>query len=242
MATYTGKTVTEAIDNGLSDLQVNRHQSNIKVVKFPKMGMFGRVRQAAVVEIEPLSVDTDLGDTLPAETPMTADENRLLLLSSISQATAEYVKYLATEKKITLNYEIKVVPDQFFIEMSSNDEEELIGPKGQTINQFQELANQYVVNAEKNPAVQEANIQGIKVELDINGYRAKRSRILRKVATRAEKVVGESEGAIYFDPMPKSERDQIHAFLQDSETVRSFPEGQGDERTVVVAPLTKLND
>ena len=94
----------------------------------------------------------------------------------------------------------------------------------------------------KNPAVQEANIQGIKVELYINGYRAKRSRILRKVATRAEKVVGESEGAIYFDPMPKSERDQIHAFLQDSETVRSFPEGQGDERTVVVAPLTKLND
>lgn len=247
MAIFTGKTVAEAIENGLITLKLTKSEANIKVLNGPKQGMFGRVRKEAEVEVLPINsryhaIGADLTsedeveapiESLPEAAEMTNEQVRSMLVSSLSRATAEYVKGLAAKKDIILSYEIKISHDEWLINLKTNNETKLIGTNGATINEFQDLANQYV---------REARLDDIEVVLDTNDYRAKRSKILKKVAKQAVNEVIKSEEVVVFDPMPEGERAQIHEFLKDNQQVRSYSEGKGKQRVVVVAPRTKLND
>ena len=49
---FTGKTVEEAVVTGLSELGITEEQADIKVVSESVKGLFGRVKNPAVVEIE----------------------------------------------------------------------------------------------------------------------------------------------------------------------------------------------
>ncbi|GKT04320.1 RNA-binding cell elongation regulator Jag/EloR [Furfurilactobacillus entadae] len=51
MAQYRGKTVEDAIQTGLAKIQLDRDRVEIKVISEPITGWFGRLKQAAVVEI-----------------------------------------------------------------------------------------------------------------------------------------------------------------------------------------------
>ena len=248
MATFTGKTVAEAIENGLVTLKVTKNEANIKVINAPKTGLFGRVRKEAEVEIVPIGSQYHLigeeqsadeapnlesTNTVNENETMSDDQVRSMLISSLSHATAEYVKDLAAKRDIIVSYEIKTTANQFLIDLSTTNESQLIGTRGTTINELQEQANQFV---------QQAKLDDIDVVLDTKDYRAKRSEILKKVAERAAKEVANSEESVYFDPMPEFERVQIHGFLKDNKKVRSYSEGKGKQRVVVVAPRTKLSD
>ncbi len=58
MTQYQGKTVDEAIQNGLKKIQIDRDKVDINIISEPVHGWFGRLKQAAVVDIsiKPMSV------------------------------------------------------------------------------------------------------------------------------------------------------------------------------------------
>ncbi len=49
---YTGKTVEEATELGLKELNLKKVEANITVIEEPTKGLFGRVKGKAVIEIE----------------------------------------------------------------------------------------------------------------------------------------------------------------------------------------------
>lgn len=103
----------------------------------------------------------------------------------------------------------------------------LIGKRGDTLDAVQYLTSLYV-NKEKNSY--------IKVNVDTEGYRAKREETLVRLAKSLERRVLRENRAVTLEPMSPNERRIIHAALQNSSKVQTYSVGEEPTRKVVVAP------
>ncbi len=103
----------------------------------------------------------------------------------------------------------------------------LIGKRGDTLDAVQYLTSLYV-NKEKNSY--------IKVNIDTEGYRAKREETLVKLARSLERKVLREGREVSLEPMSPNERRIIHAALQSSEDVKTYSVGEEPNRRIVVAP------
>ncbi len=104
----------------------------------------------------------------------------------------------------------------------------LIGKRGDTLDAVQYLVSLYV-NKEKNSY--------IKVNVDTEGYRAKREETLVKLAKGLERRVIRERRAVALEPMSPNERRIIHATLQNSTKVKTYSVGEEPHRKVTVAPI-----
>lgn len=102
----------------------------------------------------------------------------------------------------------------------------LIGKRGDTLDAVQYLTSLYV-NRAKNSY--------IKVNVDTEGYRAKREETLIKLAKSLERRAVREHKSITLEPMSPNERRIIHATLQDSDKVKTYSIGEEPNRKVVVA-------
>lgn len=109
----------------------------------------------------------------------------------------------------------------------------LIGKRGDTLDAVQYLTSLYV-NKEKNSY--------IKVNVDTEGYRAKREGTLVRLAKGLERRVARENKSAMLEPMSPNERRIIHAALQDSRDVQTYSIGEEPNRKVVVAPKEEVRE
>lgn len=102
----------------------------------------------------------------------------------------------------------------------------IIGKRGDTLDSIQYLTS-LVVNHESE--------EYIKVSIDTENYRQKRTDALEQLAKRLEQKVSKSGKKYTLEPMNPYERRVIHAALQDSETVTTYSVGEDPYRKVVIA-------
>lgn len=103
----------------------------------------------------------------------------------------------------------------------------IIGKRGDTLDAVQYLTSLYV-NKEKNSY--------IKVNIDTEGYRARREKTLVQLAHSLERRVIREGRPITLEPMSPNERRIIHAALQGSDDIQTYSIGEEPNRKVVVAP------
>lgn len=106
----------------------------------------------------------------------------------------------------------------------------IIGKRGDTLDSIQYLTS-LVVNQETE--------EYIRVSVDTENYRQKRTDALEKLAVRLEAKVAKSGKKYTLEPMNPYERRVIHAALQASETVTTYSVGDDPYRKVVIAPKRK---
>ena len=109
----------------------------------------------------------------------------------------------------------------------------LIGKRGDTLDAVQYLTSLYV-NKEKNSY--------IKVNVDTEGYRAKREETLVRLAKGLERRVIREHKAVTLEPMSPNERRIIHAALQSSSKVQTYSVGEEPSRRLVVAPADEVHE
>ena len=102
----------------------------------------------------------------------------------------------------------------------------LIGRRGDTLDAIQHLTN-YVVNRGGN--------KRLRINVDAEGYRAKREDALRHLAGKVAGKVLKYRRNITLEPMNAYERHIIHAALQDMDDITTFSTGTEPNRRVVVA-------
>lgn len=79
----------------------------------------------------------------------------------------------------------------------------------------------------------------VRIYLDVNGYKEQRKRELSVLALKlAEEVVRERK-RIRLNPMATYERKAIHEALSSFKGVRTYSEGRGDERRVIIEPTDR---
>src|SRR5271170_7074255 len=102
-----------------------------------------------------------------------------------------------------------------------------IGRHGQTIDAVQHLAQRIVFP--DGPSA-------VRIVIDANGYRARRSEALRGEADDAAAEALSSGKPVELDPLPPFERRIVHEYLRERGGVETHSEGDEPERYLVVTP------
>jgi len=83
--------------------------------------------------------------------------------------------------------------------------------------------------------------ESLRVHLDVNGYRRQRREELRRMALKLAEEVKRERKRIRLNPMEPWERKAIHEALSEFSGVRTYSEGRGPERRVIIEPTLSLS-
>jgi len=102
----------------------------------------------------------------------------------------------------------------------------LIGRRGDTLDALQYLVNIAATRAAK---------EGPGIIIDAEGYRRRRERSLRNLASRLSERVKRTGRRVVLEPMTPHERRVIHLALRDDPYVETHSEGEEPYRKVVIS-------
>ncbi|MDP6070289.1 MAG: RNA-binding cell elongation regulator Jag/EloR [SAR202 cluster bacterium] len=204
--TITAKTVDEAIELALKELDAERAKVEIDVVSRGKAGILGIGSEPAKVRVALLDAPSDVATT----TTEVLDEIISLLgvdvVTSLTQADKENLGGPA-------------------FDIEGDDAGLLIGRRGETLKSLQFLVK-YMVSQKLGV---NANLQ-----VDVEGYQERRNEALGNMARRVAQRVMDSGNPISLEPMPANERRIVHLTLADHARVTTESAGSGMSRQVVV--------
>jgi len=120
-----------------------------------------------------------------------------------------------------------VSDDEVFVEVFGGDPGKIIGRGGRTLSALEYVTNA-VVNREEG--------RGIRVNVDVGGYKRRRDERLRESAFNAAARVRKSGHDVEMEPMSAAERRVVHMALAEEPDVITESSGEGPGRRVVVKP------
>lgn len=210
----TGKTVDEAVENGLAELGVERHQVSVTVLAKGRPGLFGIGGEQARVQLTPVSFETPAGDEVGY-----AQETLERLLELMGVQAVVTVRAPETPGDgIGLSRAV--------LDVEGDDLGVLIGRRGSTLASLQYMVNLIVGRRFRGDAP---------FHVDVEGYRRRREESLRGLAFRMADRVRESGRSVTLEPMPASERRIVHLALAKDPTVGTSSIGEGDGRRVSIS-------
>ena len=77
---------------------------------------------------------------------------------------------------------------------------------------------------------------GVRVMVDVAGYRKRRHEELQNLALRVAELVKSTKKSITLEPMPAAERRVVHLALRDDPELTTQSLGFGDGRKVAIVP------
>lgn len=232
----SAKSVEEAVSEALTELDINKENAVIEVVQEPSKGFLGLGAKEAVVKVSVKSDDV----TVQAE-PVAAVEvkDAVTAVNSgkyRSESAVDNAKNFISDVLSAMGLDVTVTAvleeDIIKINLEGENMGIVIGKRGDTLDSLQYLTS-LVVNLNSKDY--------IKVSIDTENYREKRSEALIALSNRLAEKVTASGKKFALEPMNPYERRIIHANLQDSETVTTFSVGQEPYRKVVIAPKNPKN-
>ena len=202
----TAKTVEDAIELGLRELEVDRAEAEIDVVSRGKAGILGIGSEPARVRVTRIDTPSDV-----VKTTSEVSDNIISLLG------VEVVSTLTQVEREDLGGPV--------FEIEGDDAGLLIGRRGDTLKALQFLVK-YLVSQKLN-----ANVNML---VDVEGYQDRRYQSLMSMARRVAQRVADSGRPITLEPMPPNERRIVHMALADHPRVTTESTGSGSSRQVVV--------
>ncbi len=136
--------------------------------------------------------------------------------------------------KMEISAQVKVMrarDDQdnapWVLQIHGRDLGTLIGRRGETL-----AALQYIARLIASRELQRrANIV-----IDVEGYKARREKMLRRLAKRMAEQAMQTGRTVALEPMPAYERRIVHLALRDNPDVTTESTGEGDHRKVTIIP------
>jgi len=202
-----GKTIDDAKKKGLIELGISdASQVEFEIVDEGKSGIFG------------------FGVSRPAKIRIYYSG----VTMDVGDITKEVVLTLLTKMGIESKVkDLKEGESKVYVELDSKFSGLIIGKRGKTLEALQFLVN-LIVNHRTG--------SNKKIILDIEEYRAKRERALRKMSKEIAAKVSKSGKPWVLEPMNPFERRLIHLALQNDSRVTTKSEGQGIYRKVKISP------
>jgi len=104
----------------------------------------------------------------------------------------------------------------------------LVGPKGATLHAIEELVRTVVQR--------QTDGHGVRIHVDVAGYRAKRRAALADFTTNLAEKVLETGRAQALEPMSASDRKVVHDTAAEIDGITTISEGEDPRRRVVLRP------
>ena len=148
------------------------------------------------------------------------------------QKIEDFLKNILSKMGLECEVEQSEVDGAIALNIVGEDASHAIGYRGETLDALQYLCS-LMLNGRH---------EGFKrVNLDAEGYRAKREKALQRLARNLELKVKRTGKEHKLEPMNPYERRVIHTTLQNSKFVTTQSEGQGSARHVVITPIVQNN-
>lgn len=253
---WTGRTVEAALEAAAADLGCAPASLEYTVLEQPSRGFLGligrkdariRVRDidgAAVAETKAADPSADMAELetrLEEEVEETQVDAPAKAASTKAAKAKDAVSLLEQEQRARKFLEDVFAAMKIEVELQRSETEEgilfqiegeslgiLIGKHGQTLD-----ALQYLTNLAANRGVAGERLH---VQLDIEGYRARREETLTRLAGHLAEKACRIGQEIHLEPMNRHERKIIHMALQDSRKVSTYSAGDEPRRYVVIVP------
>ncbi len=143
-----------------------------------------------------------------------------------AEVAASFVKGLleafGLEGEVTTRIEERVL----YLDVSGEQTEALIGPKGSVMYSVLELTR---------TVVQRKTYGAPRMRIDIAGYVERRREALKIYAGQLAEQVIEDEDEVMLEPMNAADRKVVHDAIAEIDQVRSYSEGEDPRRAVVIA-------
>ena len=202
-----GKTVEDAKKKGLSRLGIKDPSAvDVQVVDEGKSGIFG------------------FGISRSAKVRIYYNESADDVGGLTTEVLNSIIEKMGIDGRIK---DLKEGESKVYVELESDYSGLIIGKRGKTLE-----ALQFIVNLIVNHSTGSEK----KIILDIESYRAKRERALRKMSKDIALKVVRSGKPWVLEPMNPFERRLIHLTLQNDSRVSTKSEGQGIYRKVKISP------
>jgi len=203
-----GRTLDEAVDAALIELQESRRHVDVKILS--------ETPEETVVEV---TVIDENAPATPTGAPVAANGK--------AEAARGLVEGLLKHMGVRAQVSVRPGADPITLDISGRDLGALIGWRGETLRALQAVTN---VMVGKHLA------EGERVIVDVERYRQRREHTVREIAMRAARQVKMTGDAITLDAMQPFERRAIHLALEGDPDVTSSSIGEEPERRVVVGP------
>jgi spoIIIJ-associated protein len=239
-AEASGRDIEEAIAHGLAELGKTRDEVEIEVLSEGSRGLFGLGAEEARVQIsviEPKVVEEPAKKIrVEVEKEEKVEEPEAPSLEKDFQQTAKRaLEELVTRMGIRAQVVIRRKVDEeeelptVVLDIVGDDLGILIGRRGETLAALQYITRLMVGRKTRrwHPLV-----------VDVEQYKVRRERSLRRLAKRMAERVSFSQQPVALEAMPAYERRIVHLALRDHPTVTTKSVGEGDQRKVTIIPKT----
>lgn len=201
-----GRTLDEAVDAALIELQESRRNVDVKILS--------ETNEETVVEV------TVIDQTAPTTAAQVAPNGKAETARSLVEGL---LKHMGVRAQVS----VRAGSDPITLDISGRDLGALIGWRGETLRALQSVTN---VMVGKHLA------EGERIIVDVERYRQRREHTVREIAMRAARQVKMTGDAITLDAMQPFERRAIHLALEADPDVTSSSIGEEPDRRVVVGP------
>ncbi|MGQ9593364.1 MAG: RNA-binding cell elongation regulator Jag/EloR [Anaerolineae bacterium] len=242
-AEFEGRTVEEAIEEGLRVLGLSRDQVEVEVLRPGGRRFLGlggenaRVRLVEIVRREPgvpiseapeavaFAEEEETREEELAPQPVSITPEEAAVAQELLEGLLQHLGLRATVEQRTL----PPAPDQgegtLVLDIRGRDLSVLIGRQGEALRALQYLLRLMVSHRLK---------RWINLVVDVEGYKERRQVLLEQLAHRMAERVVLSGQPVALEPMPPNERRIVHLALRDHPQVVTESIGQGDRRRVTI--------
>ena len=208
--TTTAKTVEDAIEIALKELDVDRTEVEIDVVSKGKPGILGIGSEPASVKVTKVEFESD-NDSAKIAGEVLAKLINLMDVEAVSSLTGT-----GDGDKSGPTFDVE-----------GDDAGLLIGRRGETLQALQFITRVITNNETGNRSM---------ISVDVEGYYERRDQSLINLADRVAQRVVRTGRQIELEPMNARERRVIHMSLAEHGYVYTESSGIGDGRRIVIMP------
>lgn len=234
-----GRSVEDAILSGLAELQLARDQVQVELlnelsddpdrpvvveltvnpeeqITYGTMGMFAPRAQES--------------ESAPAESPAPLETTTepQAVPSVAKQVLETLLRGMGIRSQVEIHNDLEGAEGpSFVLDIVGADLGILIGRRGETLRDLEYIARLIVASKTHS---------NDRFAVDVEGYRARRERVLRELAKRMADRVKQNRQPITLEAMPPNERRIVHITLKEHPTVKTQSIGEGERRRVMILP------
>ena len=249
----SGKSVADAIANGLAMLGSRRDQVDVEILTEGSRGVLGfgaenaqvrvtvkpppapeppevKPRERVPEPVEPVPEPAEVAGEEPgvegegeAEGPIAGQVGRELLTDVLGLMGVR----ASVETKLGYELAEEGQPPPTVLNITGDDLGILIGRRGETLRALQYLIRLMVSHRLKH---------WTDLVVDVENYRVRRRRTLESLAQRVAEQVAKTGRPQSLEPMPAYDRRLVHIALRNHPQVTTQSSGEGEKRKVTISP------
>lgn len=221
--------VEEALAKGAAELGLPEEAFEVEVLDSGSKGLFGLGSRQVRVRLTVRGKQPVVREEVSGAEPPSAEDDQETLRVSHDTVT-ELLQRMGLNAEVQARWG-EISPHSgiqpLLVDIRGKDLSILIGRRGETLSALQYIARLIVGKELRKP---------VALVIDIEGYRARREKQLRRLAQRLAHQTIERGRTMSLEPMPANERRVIHIELRDHPQVYTESVGEGDKRKVTIIP------